>query len=94
MTRGAEFPRPPRRELQSKPTRIGRGPQGPFGKLIRKVVTDALAIKKKAGWGGGGGGEKRSYHRTLKKKSRQFYCCQILSFQWARCKAGEVWGGI
>lgn len=55
MKEGAEFSLPPLSKLLSKPTWIGRGPQGPFGKLIRKVVTDALAIKKKGG---------RSYHRT------------------------------
>lgn len=49
VKKGAEFSLPPRSKLLSKPTWIGRGPQGPFGKLIRKVVTDALAIKKKGG---------------------------------------------
>lgn len=49
---GAEFSLFPLSRLLSKPTWIGRGPQGPFGKLIRKVVTDALAIKKKRGGGG------------------------------------------
>lgn len=91
MKEGAGFSLPPLSKLPCEPTWIGRGPQGPFGKLIRKVVTDALAIKKKRG---------RSYHRTLKKKQQQppnsFIAVRSFSFffQWARCKAGEVWGNI
>lgn len=73
---GAEFSLPPLCKLLSKPTRIGRGPQGPFGKLIRKVVTDALAIKKKKR------GEKLSqnFKKNAAAAARQFYCCQILFF--------------
>lgn len=76
MNPGAEFSLPPLCKLLSKPTRIGRGPQGPFGKLIRKVVTDALAIKKKKR------GEKLSqnFKKNAAAAARQFYCCQILFF--------------